>query len=84
MMEYALHASSCTCVSGVDKYVACGYRSSASHEVYLRDWAKGIDAPIISIDYGLVLIPLLPLVLPSTESLYCIAPLVLNGGAVRY
>ena len=28
-------------------------QSSASHEVYLRDWAKALDAPIISIDYDL-------------------------------
>jgi len=28
-------------------------QSSASHEIYLRDWAKQIDAPIFSVDYSL-------------------------------
>jgi acetyl esterase/lipase len=28
-------------------------QSSSSHEVYLRDWAKALDAPILSVDYDL-------------------------------
>jgi hypothetical protein len=28
-------------------------QSSASHEVYLRDWARALDAPILSVDYDL-------------------------------
>jgi len=28
-------------------------QSSASHEAYLRDWAKGLNAPILSVDYDL-------------------------------
>ncbi|EKX51250.1 hypothetical protein GUITHDRAFT_134743 [Guillardia theta CCMP2712] len=28
-------------------------QSSASHEVYLRDWAKALEAPILSVDYDL-------------------------------
>lgn len=28
-------------------------QSSASHETYLRDWAKRMNCPIVSVDYGL-------------------------------
>ncbi|KAJ1489011.1 alpha/beta hydrolase fold-domain-containing protein, partial [Baffinella frigidus] len=28
-------------------------QSSASHELYLRDWARALDCPILSVDYDL-------------------------------
>ncbi|CAL1531773.1 unnamed protein product, partial [Lymnaea stagnalis] len=51
-------------------------QSSKSHEVYLREWAVTIDAPILSVDYSLA--PELPFPRALEECFYAYSWAVLN------
>lgn len=46
-------------------------QSSKSHECYLRQWAKDIDVPILSVDYSLAPQAPYPRALEEVTYAYC-------------